>query len=175
MQIIDDDGDDLPSGGGRIDIDGNGIRRGRGGPERPQRSRWVTMRDEVDEVENVSSSSSTDQPSNRSSAEKATVIGLSTLDLGSEARESKNVTVIGYLLPSSKGSGGGEPVDVRTLANVLRASPNEKVTDLSTLDEVSATVDLDNEKGTDYTSLSSATTDGSQATDVRGLSEALGL
>ena len=68
---------------------------------------------------------------------------------------------------------------MRALGNVLGPSPSSNVTTLSTLDgepltEESATEDLDNETKPGYESLSSATTDESEVTDVKALSEILG-
>jgi len=178
----------------------------------------VTMTDDVDGMKNESSSNSTNQSSNESSAENATVIDpgilnegdeesltsdvdemknasssnltdqssekdvidLSTLDAGSKTAENADVTVISYMPPSDSIDGDAaevsdvEVTDVRVMANVLGGFASENVTNLSTLDGGSKAFDDDNATEMNSTSFSETTTEGSKATDVKGLSEALG-
>jgi hypothetical protein len=96
-------------------------------------------------------------------------LNLSTIENGSAEAVSSETTMISYTIPSSNGSGGEEPVDVRVLGNVLEPSPSSSVTNLSTL---GGEYFADNETETGYTSLSS--TNESEVTDVKTLSEILG-
>ena len=67
-----------------------------------------------------------------------------------------------------------EPIDVRVLGNVLIAPPAENVKDLSTLGNVTA-AEPANATKTGFASLSNATTEGMESTDVKDLSAALGI
>jgi hypothetical protein len=96
-------------------------------------------------------------------------LDLSTSENGSAVEAGSETTIISYTIPTSNGSDGIEPVDVRFLGNVLEPYPSSNVMTLSTL--VGESV-ADNETETSYTSLSS--TNESEVTDVKALSEILG-
>ncbi|HPR65976.1 MAG TPA: hypothetical protein PLM24_02425 [Methanothrix sp.] len=149
--------------------------------------------DDVSEVNNVTPLNLTDQPSNESFAEDvivedvdiealdveavdmedveavdvtevdASVVGLSTLDKGSETADDADVTVIRYMPPSNETDvvelAGMEETDVRVLGDVLGAPAAETVADLSTLGEGSQ---------------ASGATDGAEPMDVRVLGNVLG-
>lgn len=92
----------------------------------------------------------------------------------SAAENVTDLSTLGEISLISNRTDGAEPIDVRVLGNVLGAPAAENVTNLSTLSRESTTLDDDNATGIGYTTLSETTTEGSKATDVKVLSEALG-
>jgi hypothetical protein len=120
-------------------------------------------------------------PSNET--DEAEVTGMEVTDvriLGNvlEAPAAENVahlSTLGEGSGASDATDGAEPIDVRVLGNVLGAPATENVTNLSTLGEGSTALDVANATETNYTSLSNATTVESEATDVKVLSEVLGI
>jgi hypothetical protein len=92
----------------------------------------------------------------------------------SAAENVTDLSTLGEISLISNRTDGAEPIDVRVLGNVLGAPAAENVTNLSTLGGESTMLNDDNATGIGYTTLSETTTEGSKATDVKGLSEALG-